>query len=197
MFDTPILIVGGILTGLVFGFLLQKGHVIRYSTIVGQFLFTDFTVLKIMLTAIVTGAVGIYAMHSVGMIAQLSVKPALLAANALGGLIFGVGMAVVGYCPGTGVAAIGEGSRHAIPALLGMIVGAGIFAEAYPFLENNLMKWADYKKVTLADITGLSPWVFIVGLAVLAAVVFVLIERSERKCASAPAGACGCRRANG
>jgi uncharacterized protein len=192
MFDTPTLIIGGILTGLVFGFVLQKGHVTRYSTIVGQFLFADFTVLKIMLTAIVTGAIGIYAMHSLGMIANLSVKPALLAANALGGLIFGVGMAIAGYCPGTGVAAIGEGSRHAIPAVLGMIVGAGVFAEVYPFLQSNLMKWADYKKVTLANITGLSPWVFITGLAVIAVVVFFLIERSERKCATAPAACCGC-----
>ncbi|HEY3322447.1 MAG TPA: YeeE/YedE thiosulfate transporter family protein [Planctomycetota bacterium] len=185
MFDTTTLIIGGVLTGLVFGFLLQKGHVTRYSTIVGQFLFTDFTVLKIMLTAIVTGAIGIYGMYSAGMITQLHVKPLLLAANALGGLIFGIGMTLAGYCPGTGVAAIGEGSRHAIYAVLGMIVGAGVYAEVYPSLQNNLLKWADYKKITLADATGLSPWVFVAGLAIVAGAVFVLIERKEGRCAAA------------
>ena len=71
MFDTPVLVIGGVLTGLFFGFLLQKGHVTRYNVIVGQFLFADFTVLKIMLTAIVTGAIGIYAMYGAGMIAGL------------------------------------------------------------------------------------------------------------------------------
>jgi len=181
MFDAPVLVIGGVLTGLVFGFLLQKGHVTRYNVIVGQFLFADFTVLKIMLTAIVTGAIGIYAMYGAGIIAGLQVKPALLVAVTLGGLIFGVGMALAGYCPGTGVAAIGEGSRHAIFAVLGMVLGAGVYAETYPYLQNNVLQWANLKKVTLADVTGLSPWVFIAGLAVLAAVVFAVIHRWEKK----------------
>jgi len=185
MFDTPAMIVGGVITGLVFGFLLQKAHVTRYPTILGQFLFSDFTVLKVMLTAIVTGAIGIYAMLQMGLIAGLHIKSAVLAANALGGLIFGVGMALAGYCPGTGVAAIGEGSRHAIFAVLGMIVGAGIYAEVYPSLQDNLMKTADYKKVTLADISGVSPWVYIIALALIAAGVFLAVQRWERKQAAA------------
>ena len=79
--DSIGLVIGGLLAGVAFGVLLQKGGVTRYATIVGQFLFTDYTVLKIMLTAILTGAVGVYGMLQLGWIDGLLIKPAQLAAN--------------------------------------------------------------------------------------------------------------------
>ena len=85
-FADPKTLLLGAITGLVFGFLLQKGGVTRYNVIVNQFRFKDFTVLKTMLTAIVVGAIGIYAMLQLGMIKGLSVKGAELAMNAGGGL---------------------------------------------------------------------------------------------------------------
>ncbi len=181
------MILYGLLTGVVFGFLLQKSGVTRYHVILGQFLFNDFTVLKVMLTAIVVGAVGIYGMKAMGMDIKMHVKEAVLWGNLVGGLIFGVGMAVLGYCPGTGVAAIGDGSRHAIPGVLGMIVGAGLYAQTYPWVQSHLLQlptWVaarDAKgKLTLADVTHLSPWWLIMALAIAAVVVFVLIERRPR-----------------
>ncbi|MHC5001987.1 MAG: YeeE/YedE thiosulfate transporter family protein, partial [Planctomycetota bacterium] len=110
MFADPTSLALGAATGLVFGFLLQKGGVTRFQVIVGQFLLKDFTVLKVMLTAIVVGAIGIYGMRAAGMDVPLHVKGTALLANVLGGLIFGVGMAILGYCPGTALAAIGDGS---------------------------------------------------------------------------------------
>jgi uncharacterized membrane protein YedE/YeeE len=181
-------ILAGLFTGLVFGFLLQRGGVTRYGTIVNQFLFRDFTVLKVMLTAIVTGAVGIWGMRAMGMDISISVKSAAMGPVVVGGLLFGVGMAVLGYCPGTGMAALGDGSRHAIPGLLGMIVGGGLFAELFPAIQSGFMKLGDITreidgtvtdKLTAVDVTGLAPWWFIGGLVVVAIVVFVLIERIE------------------
>jgi uncharacterized membrane protein YedE/YeeE len=189
-FDKPGLIIGGLIAGVVFGFLLQKGQVAKYRVIIGQFLFTDYTVLKIMLTAIVVGAVGVWGMLQLGMIQHLQVKPAVLAANAVGGLIFGLGMALLGYCPGTGVAAMGEGSRHARWGFAGMILGAAAFAAAFPALEKGFMKLGEVavttgdkvnNRVTLTDITGVSPWVYIAALAVISLVVFALIGRWERQ----------------
>jgi uncharacterized protein len=189
-FDTPGLIVGGLLAGIVFGFLLQKGQVAKYRVILGQFLFTDYTVLKIMLTAIVVGAIGVWGMLQLGMIQHLHVKPAVLAANAVGGLIFGAGMSLLGYCPGTGVAAMGEGSRHARWGFAGMILGAAAFAAVFPALEKGFMKLGEVavttgdkvnNKVTLTDITGVSPWVYIAALAAISLVVFALIGRWERQ----------------
>jgi hypothetical protein len=186
--DTLPNIVTGLLTGLVFGFLLQKGHVTRYAVIVGQFLLKDFTVLKIMGTAIVVGAIGVWAMRALGWVDTMHIKGAALAATASGAAIFAVGMVLLGYCPGTGVAAVADGSRHAIPGLLGMVVGGAAFAWLYPAIQGNFMKLADVTltlgdkstdKITLADLAGVSPWVIIVPLALAAAVGFYLMERKR------------------
>lgn len=180
MFADPLVLLFGALTGLLFGFLLQKGGVTRYSTILGQFLLADFTVLKVMLTAIVVGAIGIYGMKALGVEFALHIKAATLLGNALGGAIFGVGMAILGYCPGTGVAALGDGSRHVVPGLFGMLAGGALYAEAYPWLKANVLGVADYGKITLAD-GGLSPWWLIAGFAALSVVLFLALELWERR----------------
>lgn len=177
--DSPWMVVGGLLAGFVFGFLLQKGQVAKYRVIVGQFLLADWTVLKVMLTAIVVGAIGVYAMLDLGLIAHLHVKGATLAANALGGVIFGVGMVGLGYCPGTGVAAVFSGSRHGLWGLAGMVVGAGIFTASFPALSSGFLKIGDMGKVTLADVSGVSHWVFIVVLAAIAGTVFTALRRAN------------------
>ncbi|MFO0873568.1 MAG: YeeE/YedE thiosulfate transporter family protein [Phycisphaerales bacterium] len=175
-FADPRTIMLGALTGLIFGFLLQKGAVTRYNVIVDQFRLRDFTVLKVMLTAIVVGAAGVYAMLQLGWIAGLSVKAAELAMNAVGGAIFGVGMVLLGYCPGTALAAIGQGSRDAIVGVLGALVGAGVYAEAYPFLARTLEPVGKLGKITFVDVTHASPWWFIGGLAAISAALFVWLE---------------------
>ncbi len=179
-FADPKTIALGVITGLVFGFLLQKGGVTRYNVIVNQFRFRDFTVLKTMLTAIVVGSIGIYAMLHFGMIKGLSVKSADLAMNAGGGLIFGVGMVILGYCPGTALAAIGQGSRDAIIGVLGALVGAGVYAEAYPFIARTIEPVASFGKITWPQIAHVSPWTFIAGLAAIAVGLFIWLERRER-----------------
>ncbi len=167
-------LVYGLLTGLVFGFLLQRATVTRFRTIVGQLLWADHTVLRTMFTAVVVGAIGVYAMHQMWDV-PLHIKPATLLANVIGGVIFGIGMAILGYCPGTGLGAIGEGSRHAIFGFVGMLVGAAIYAEAYPWISTNILPVANLGKVTIPDQTGLSPWFFIVPLIGIALIVFAVL----------------------
>lgn len=178
--DPKTLLMGGV-TGLAFGFLLQKGGVTRFNVIVGQFLLKDFTVLKVMLTAIVVGGLGIYGMRAGGMDVALHIKNAALLGNMIGGLLFGIGMALLGYCPGTGVAAIGDGSRHAIFGGLGMLVGAALYAEAYPWMKSEVLGIGNLGKATLATVTGLSPWWFVLTLVVVAIWGLVALERWEAK----------------
>ena len=92
-------------------------------------------------------------------------------------VIFGVGMALLGYCPGTGVAALGDGSRHAWFGVLGMLVGGAAYAHFYPAIESHILSVGTYGKQTLPTLTGVSPWWYVAGVAVLAVVVFVLIEK--------------------
>ncbi len=186
-FASPTALLTGALTGLIFGFLLQKGGLTRADVIISQFLFRDYTVLKVMLTAIVVGGVGVYAMLQLGMIEKLHVKSATLVANIVGGLIFGKGMAILGYCPGSGVAAIGDGSRDAIPGVFGMLAGAAVYAEMHPWLKANVLPLADLGKVTIAQELGLSPWWLLAGLAVATAAGFFALERFEHARALRPA----------
>lgn len=172
-------LLAGVFTGFVFGFLLQKAAVARFDTIVGQFLLRDFTVLKVMLTAIIVGGVGIYALLDTSLIAGLHLKSATLAANALGGVIFGVGMAIAGYCPGTAVAALGEGSKDAIAVLLGMLAGTAAFSHSFPLLQQHVLKQADFGEITLAQAAGISPWAIFAILAVLALILFRFLEQKK------------------
>ncbi len=180
-FDTPLNLVLGLVTGLVFGFLLQRGAVSRYRVILGQFLWANHTMLRVMLTAVVVGAIGIFAMRQIwGDAVPLHVKSATILGNAIGGIIFGIGMVVLGYCPGTGVAAMGEGSRHAVFGVLGMLAGAAIYAELHAAMKGSILKVADLGKVTLVDKTGASPWVFVLASAVIAVVVFALLHKRDQ-----------------
>ncbi|MGJ5816105.1 YeeE/YedE thiosulfate transporter family protein [Paludibaculum fermentans] len=176
MTDTAPRLLLGLFTGFLFGFFLQKGHVAKFRVIVGQFLLRDFTVLKTMLTAIVVGGIGVYTLKWMGL-AALHVKPAPLIAVTLGGLVFGVGMVLLGYCPGTGVAAAAEGQRDALFGILGMFAGSAIFAEFYGLLSSTLMKWYDLGPVTISGLLGVPAWSV---LAVLTAGALLLFRRLER-----------------
>ncbi len=148
----------GLITGIGFGFLLQKGRVLRFDKQLGAMLLKDMTILKFMLSAILVGMVGILALSSAGII-TLSHKPMNMGAILIGGALFGGGWAIMGFCPGTSVGALGEGRWHAIFAIAGMIMGAAVYAELYPFFKSTVLAWADYGKIGLPDVLSVSPWI--------------------------------------
>jgi hypothetical protein len=155
----------GLAIGFAFGFLLQKGNVTEYDVIVGQLLFRDYTVVKIMITAMVTGMVGVHLLRDVGL-AQLHPKPGSLGMTLVGGLIFGVGFAVLGYCPGTIAAAVGQGKMDAaVGGLGGIIIGAGLYAHAFPFVSRTLYPKGDFGTLTFPELFRVNPWVIIAPLA--------------------------------
>ena len=89
-------IIAGVL-GIFFGFSLNKAGLTKYSKIVGVFRFTDLAVLKFMLTALVVSMSGLYGLRALGLITFPSIPSTYIAGNIIGGLIFGVGMALTGY----------------------------------------------------------------------------------------------------
>ena len=117
----------GFLIGGVFGAILYMGGATSYRRILGTLLLKDMWIIKLMCTAIGVGTLGIYLLD-LGGLANLSIKPAYLGGVALGGVIFGIGWAVSGYCPGTCVVGAAEGKFDAIFTLVGGLVGALIFA---------------------------------------------------------------------
>lgn len=166
----------GLITGICFGALLQQGRVLRFEKQVGAMLLKDMTIMKFMMSAILVGMIGIHLLVFLG-IAKLSPKETLLGALIVGGALFGAGWAVMGFCPGTSVGAVGEGRWHALWAIAGMIAGAALYAEAYPYLGKNLLAWGNFGKITLPGILGVSPWAVIPVVGGVFILVFVFFER--------------------
>jgi len=168
----------GLLAGFIFGFLLHKGGVTRYDVIVGQLLLRDFTVLKIMLAAAATGMLGVHALRALGW-ARLHPKPGSLGSSVVGGLIFGLGFAVLGYCPGTIAGAVGSGWMDALAGgVVGILIGAGLFAALYPRLMKGILAWGDFGDMTLPRALGLNPLLVAVPAAALIALFLIWIEKA-------------------
>jgi uncharacterized protein len=83
--------------GVFFGFSLNKAGLTKYHKIVNVFRFTDMAVLQFMMTALVVAMIGLYGLRGLGLITFPTVPATYIVGNLIGGLIFGVGMALTGY----------------------------------------------------------------------------------------------------
>jgi hypothetical protein len=166
-------IVTGLLMGIVFGFALEKSRVFEPGMIVGQMQLRNFIMLKVFLTAVATGAVALAVLNGFGVV-KLGPKAALYAADVVGGLLLGAGIALAGACPGTTLAQIGVGYRDAIFTLLGGIAGAVAFTYAQPWLAGSLIGTG--QKLIFSDLIGIPYWQGAIGLAVTIVVVLALME---------------------
>jgi hypothetical protein len=154
----------GLFTGILFGFFLQKGGATDYGVIEGQLLLTDFTVLKLMLSAVIVGMVLFQLLKKAGY-ANLHAAEGTLGSNVIGGLIFGAGFALLGYCPGTVAGAVGTGALDALlGGMAGMLIGAGIFAELYPKLKNGILVRGPFPSVTVPEFLRLNTWITVLVL---------------------------------
>lgn len=166
-----------LLIGLAFGAILQRTGLARPDVMIAALRLRDLTLVKFMALAVGVAAVGIGALSSAGL-AHLSVKPLSLLGVTGGGLLFGAGFALAGYCPGTTLIASMEGRRDAWFALLGALTGALAYVIADPFLTPWLLEPLSFGSLTLSGAAGVSRGVAgaVVGVAFIA-VAFVLPRR--------------------
>lgn len=169
-------LVAGMIFGFAFGFLLQKGGVGKFNILIGQLLLQDWTVAKIMLTAIIVGMIGIFALHHLAKV-NLHIKPTRIGSNIVGGLLFGAGFALIGYCPGTAAAALGQGSWDALFGMAGLVAGSWIFAELSAHLKRTVEKWGDLGNVLLPDLLHMRRGSFVTGFAGLLSALLVFLQR--------------------
>lgn len=169
------LLLGGI-AGMLFGFLLQKGRVLRFEKQVSAVRLADMTIIKFMLSAILVGMAGVYLLKDLGAV-ELELKGVHLGANILGGLIFGAGWAILGLCPGTSVGALGEGRWHAIWGILGMLAGAALFADVYPALKRTVLTWGIFGKIALPEILHVNHWILIAVFVIAGLLLFSFFEK--------------------
>jgi uncharacterized protein len=171
-----------VIIGIFFGLFLERGGLGDPHKLTGVFYLTDFTVPKVMFTAILVAAAGLYVLSDIGLLdmSRVWIVPTFFWPQIVGGAIFGVGFVVSGYCPGTAVTGFASGRLDALVALAGIAAGSLVFAVLYPNVEGFYMS-SSMEKAVLPAILGLSHWVVIAVLAVLAAVMFFAMEKYEKR----------------
>lgn len=122
-----------VIIGIVFGLLISYAGLNKYNTIAGLSVLKDFTVAKTIMLVIGLGSILLMA-EMAGGNAEFHVKPLYLIGTALGGIIFGVGMSLLGYCPGTLPISLGQGSLDAFWGILGGLVGGIAYTLLYPVM---------------------------------------------------------------
>lgn len=168
----------GLLLGIFFGFCLQKSAVTYYDMILAQLLLVDFTVLKVMMSAVITGMIGFYILKSLGL-AGLNTKPGSVGMTVIGGLIFGVGFGILGYCPGTMTGAVAQGNLDALfGGIVGMIIGAGIFAAIYPKLKDGILSKMEFGKITFPELFKVNPWIVVIPASIILVLFLYIIEKA-------------------
>jgi uncharacterized membrane protein YedE/YeeE len=173
----------GLLVGVAMGALIQRAGASSPRMILASLRLQNLTIIKFMATTIAVGAVLVYVM-SLWMPMHFDIKPTYVIGVGVGGLIFGAGFALAGYCPGTCVVGMAEGRRDALVALLGGVVGALVFTLVYTGIEGWLIKPLNLGKITLADLFHLPAMVVAVVLAAVFLTAVTLLPTDRTKSAS-------------
>ncbi len=160
----------GLLVGICFGFLLQRAGITRYERLLGQLLLQDWTVAKVLLTAVLTGMLGTHLLARFGIV-RIKEKQGAWGATAMGGLIFGVGFGLLGYCPGTMAGAVGQGSLDAlVGGVPGMLLGSWAYTVSYDRLNRTVLQRGPFRHNKLQQLLGWDDWrtIFFVSTLILA-----------------------------
>lgn len=153
----PVLDLGmALLLGVGFGFSLERAGFGSARKLTAVFYLWDMAVVKVMFTAIVTAMTGLFLLSTLGVmdLSELYLEPTNVAAQALGGLVFGAGFIVGGYCPGTSIAALATGRKDGVAFALGMLAGVMAYAEGMPGVEA-WIKAGSVGELTLPKVTGI------------------------------------------
>lgn len=180
-------IASGLLFGILFGYVLESAGFGSPRKLTAQFRFTDWSVFKVMFTAIIVAAAGLIAADATGVmkLAEIFIPTTFFWATLVGGGLVGAGMAIGGYCPGTSAAAFASGRLDAFVFMVGMVIGTGVFAGAFDLLRPFYLAAPGPEGQTLQDLFGLSGWVILAVLVVVAIAGFMVGGMLEKKAGGA------------
>lgn len=176
--------VSGLVCGVLFGFALENAGFGSPAKLTAQFRLTDWSVFKVMFTAIVVAAVGLWGLRVIGLLEadSLFVPQALVMASAVGGALIGLGFAVGGYCPGTSMVGMASGRLDALVFVVGLFIGTTAFAGFYGDAIRGMMAIGEMiDGDTFADVYGLADPIMLALMAVFLVAVFYLGSWFERR----------------
>jgi uncharacterized membrane protein YedE/YeeE len=167
--------------GIIFGFALFHAGFTDSRRIAWAFYFKDVGVPVVMFSAIATGMLGLWGLSLVGLldISLVYMLPTFLLPMAIGGLLFGIGMVVGGYCPGTAAASLATGKIDALVFVVGFLFGSLVFGDLFPI-------WGDFYNSNYLGAYRLDEWLGIglgpmILIIVLVAVAGTLLMRYVQK----------------
>ena len=170
-----------LLFGFLFGIILRYAKLNRYDVISSNSTLKDLTILKALLTAIGVGAVLLSIEIAFGW-AGFHEKPFILGGIVIGGVLFGIGMAILGYCPGTMAISLGEGSIDALAGIFGGLLGGLTFTWSLPAIHPIL--GPDFGKISLNSITQSHPFLYFLLIIILSSIFVSLafvFHKTEKK----------------
>ena len=170
-----------LILGFLFGAILQYASLNKFNVISGLALRENFAVPKAIALSIGVGVILLSIMISLGM-ASYHVKPFILGGLLIGGLLFGAGMALLGYCPGTLAISLGEGSIDAFIGIIGGLLGGLFYTVVLPYIKPIL--GPDFGAISLNSLMGTSTAFFIVTIIVgviFSIAAFVLHKKDKNQ----------------
>lgn len=170
--------------GIFFGFILERAGFADARNLTNVFYFRDMRVLKVMFSALVTAMVGLIALSWAGLFDYKlfigwSLLNTYLWPQAVGGIFFGLGFVIGGYCPGTSVVGVVSGKLDSIVFFLGLIVGMWVFAFGFP-LWGAFYKSSNLGQITLWGVFGLSKEMMALAIVIMAFAAFFLAHLAEK-----------------
>ncbi|MFZ5830082.1 MAG: DUF6691 family protein, partial [Planctomycetota bacterium] len=172
--------VAALVIGLGFGFVLERAGFGSSRRLAGIFYFRDMTVLKVMFSAMLTAMLGVLYLSYAGILnlsEQVYLLPTQYGAQAIGGLIFGLGFVLSGWCPGTAAVGMASGKIDALVFLGGSVIGSILYNETYGLTES-IRNWGSFEQPLFAF--GLARPVLALGIALAAVAAFYFAEWAER-----------------
>lgn len=156
----------GLILGGIFGAILQLSGASSHTRITNALRLKDLTIIKLSTMSIGVGLIGVNTLDVFG-VAHLHVKHLYVVGILAAGILFGIGFALSGYCPGTALAAAAEGKPDAWMTVLGGLAGALALAFVYPELRDHVIAIGSYGKVTVHGVLGIPGFVVALPLGVL------------------------------
>jgi hypothetical protein len=173
----------GLVTGIGFGFVLERAGFGRANNLAAIFYGRDFRVLRVMFTAIVTAMLGLYFLDLLGVLplGSVGILDTYLVPQLVGGLLLGAGFIVGGYCPGTSLVAFATGKLDALVFLLGLLAGTTAFTLSY---DGAIVAWhksTAMGRVLIHEWLGVSSGPVVLGVVAMAVGAFVLVGKIEAR----------------
>lgn len=165
------------LIGVLFGGIIQYTRVDKFEKIAGFAMLKDTTVPKMLFLAIGIASIGLYVMIELGY-ASFHVKPLILSGLIIGGIMFGVSMAILGKCPGTGPISIAEGRIDVLVGAIGGIFGGYVFTQFYDSVFHPLMG-ESLGKVTIVSVSGSFAPLFVLMFGIGLIIIAIKIPNME------------------